>query len=443
MGSVWRAQHLDLDAPVAVKLLDPSIAMNAEGITRFHREAQAAAALRSPHVVQIFDRGLDEATHQPYIVMELMEGESLAARVARLGLLSPEQTARIVTHIARALSRAHDAGIVHRDLKPDNVFLVLNEDEEVAKVLDFGIAKSDRHRLDTDSHTRTGAVMGTPYYMSPEQISGSKGVDFRTDLWALGVIACECLTGRRPFDAETIGGLALKICAEAPPVPSRLGPVSPAFDAWFARATARDPTARFSSARDAADELRRACGVEGAVRPVGAEPIRTPGQVHTASMGGLARSSADAVTSGPTVAPFPVWALVGGLLSFGAVAAGAAWFFLGRSADVAPDAPSAATPQPTEAPSAAKLDAPEAATKTAAPDVLPTLTPPAAPPSATAAATPSATAAPDAGSSPGSARTARTGVIQKRPAASVTPSAKSTSGSRSPSTIGTAIDQRR
>jgi hypothetical protein len=445
MGSVWRAQHLDLDAPVAVKLLDPSIAMNAEGITRFHREAQAAAALRSPHVVQIFDRGLDEATHQPYIVMELMEGESLAARVARLGLLSPEQTARIVTHIARALSRAHDAGIVHRDLKPDNVFLVRNEEEEVAKVLDFGIAKSDRHRLDTDSHTRTGAVMGTPYYMSPEQISGSKGVDFRTDLWALGVIACECITGRRPFDAETIGGLALKICAEAPPVPSRLGPVSPEFDAWFARATARDPAARFSSAREAADELRRACSVEGAVRPVGAEATRAPGQVQTASTAGLARSSADAMTSGPTVAPFPVWALVGGLLSFAAVAAGAAWFFLGRSSDVAPDAPSAATPQPTEAPSAAKLDAPEAPTKTAAPDVAPAVTPTAAVPSpSSAVATPSATAAPGAGSSPASARTARTGVIQKRPAASVTtPTAKSSSGSRSPSAIGTAIDQRR
>jgi serine/threonine-protein kinase len=224
-----------------------------------------------------------------------------------------------------------------------------------------------------------------------------------------------------------------------------LGPVSPEFDAWFARATARDPAARFSSAREAADELRRACGVEGAVRPVGAETSRGTAQVQTASTAGLARSSADAVTSGPAVAPFPVWALVGGLLSFGVVAAGAAWFFLGRSAEVAPDAPSAANPQATGAPSAVKIDAPEAATKTAAPDVLPNVAPPVAAPSAsTLVATPSATAPPHAASSPGSARTPRAGVIQKRPAASATtPTAKSTSGSRSPSTIGTAIDQRR
>src|SRR6185503_11783841 len=143
--------------------------------------------------------------------------------------------------IARALSRAHEAGIVHRDLKPDNVFLVRNEDEEIAKVLDFGIAKSAANRLDKDAGTRTGAVMGTPYYMSPEQISGSKAVDSRADLWALGVIACECLTGRRPFEADSVGGLALKICTEPLPRPSALAPTPAGFDAWFERAASRDP----------------------------------------------------------------------------------------------------------------------------------------------------------------------------------------------------------
>jgi serine/threonine-protein kinase len=224
--------------------------------------------------------------------MELMEGESLAGRISRLGRLSPERTAVVVTHIARALARAHDAGIVHRDLKPDNVFLVRNDDEEIAKVLDFGIAKSETHKLAGNLGTRTGTVMGTPYYMSPEQISGSKSVDFRTDLFALGVIACECLTGRRPFEADSIGGLALKICAEPPPRPSALGPVPAGFDGWFERAVARDPSGRFGSAREMADALRRLCGVAAGTADAATENEPEPlAGVHTASTGPLARTA--------------------------------------------------------------------------------------------------------------------------------------------------------
>jgi serine/threonine-protein kinase len=292
MGSVWRAEHLGLNAPVAVKVLNPAIATTGEGLARFQREATAAAALRSPHVVQILDQGFDAATHQPFIVMELMEGESLAGRISRLGRLNPERTAVVVTHIARALARAHDAGIVHRDLKPDNVFLVRNDDEEIAKVLDFGIAKSETHKLAGNMGTRTGTVMGTPYYMSPEQISGSKSVDFRTDLFALGVIACECLTGRRPFEADSIGGLALKICAEPPPRPSALSPVPAGFDAWFERAVARDPAGRFGSAREMADALRRLCGVSAGTADAATEnEPEPPAGVHTASTGPLARTA--------------------------------------------------------------------------------------------------------------------------------------------------------
>jgi serine/threonine-protein kinase len=256
MGEVWRAEQLDLKAHVAVKILNPTLSINGESLQRFNREAQAAAALRSPHVVQILEHGFDSELGVAFIAMEMMEGESLAQRLRRVNRLSQAETARIISHVARALSRAHEAGIVHRDLKPDNVFLVANEDEEVAKVLDFGVAKAKNLSLDTA--TRTGAVMGTPYYMSPEQIAGEKSVDFRTDLWALGVIACECLTGRRPFDAESLGGLAIAICTKPTPQPSTLAPVPAAFDTWFERAVARDPEGRFQSARELAEALRRA-----------------------------------------------------------------------------------------------------------------------------------------------------------------------------------------
>jgi serine/threonine protein kinase len=262
MGAVWRAEHVELGTPAAVKLLDPTIAGSSEALVRFKREAQAAATLRSPHVVQILDYGVDGGT--PYIAMELLEGESLAARLRRVGRLSPAVTATILTHVARAVAKAHGMGIIHRDLKPDNVFLVPYEDGEMAKVLDFGIAK----RTATGAaslgapETRTGSLLGTPYYMSPEQASGRKEVDHRTDIWAMAVIAFECLTGRRPFDDETLGGLVLAICAEAPPVPSAVSQVPPGFDDWFSRGTAKEPGQRFQSAKELAAELGRVCGLE-------------------------------------------------------------------------------------------------------------------------------------------------------------------------------------
>lgn len=274
MGTVWRAQHLGLNAPIAVKLLDLADFHGSPGaLNRFHLEAHAAASIRSPHVVQIFDHGIDEATGAPFIAMELLEGESLAQRLSRAGRIAPAEVAHVFTHVARALSRAHEAQIVHRDLKPDNVFLVRNEDEEIAKVLDFGIAKAHAQDLNVDSATRTGAVMGTAHYMSPEQISGSKTVDFRTDIWALGVMACECLTGVRPFDAETIGGLALKICVGPIPNPSSFAAVPAGFDDWFARITQREPAQRFASAREAADALRSLCLADPRLQRASAPPF--------------------------------------------------------------------------------------------------------------------------------------------------------------------------
>ncbi len=257
MGVVWRADHLLLSSPVAIKLIHASSVGSEALRTRFLREAQSAAALRSPHVVQILDFGFHAET--PFIVMELMEGESLSARLQRLGRLTPEDTVRVLTHVARAVDKAHSAGIVHRDLKPDNVFLVHNADEQIAKVLDFGIAKVAVTDAAPGTETREGSVLGSPHYMSPEQARGRPDVDFRSDLWSLGVIAFECLTGRRPFDGETLGDLVMKICAEPLPIPSSFAPVPPGFDVWFAHALTRDPAGRFQSAGELADALRALC----------------------------------------------------------------------------------------------------------------------------------------------------------------------------------------
>ena len=255
MGSIWRAHHLVLAAPVAVKLIDREAIPDEETLGRFMREAQSAATLRSPHVVQILDYGVDDKL--PFIVMELLDGENLAQRLRRLKRLSAADTARIITHIGRAVARAHEAGIVHRDLKPENVFLIRNEDEEIAKVLDFGVAKVSVSEIGQEgSRTRTGSILGTPYYMSPEQAQGNKAVDSRSDLWSLGVIAFECLTGKRPFYSEGLGDLVLQICIRDIPVPSEVASVPIGFDAWFARACARDPELRFQTARELTDALR-------------------------------------------------------------------------------------------------------------------------------------------------------------------------------------------
>jgi serine/threonine protein kinase len=259
MGSIWRAHHLVLQAPVAVKLIDREAIPDEETLGRFMREAQSAATLRSPHVVQILDYGVDDKL--PFIVMELLDGENLAQRLRRVGRLGCAETARVVTHIGRAMARAHEANIVHRDLKPENVFLIRNEDEEIAKVLDFGVAKVSVGALgEQGSRTRTGSILGTPYYMSPEQAQGNKTVDHRSDLWSLGVIAFECLTGKRPFYSDGLGDLVLQICIRDIPVPSDSSSVPVGFDAWFARAVARDPEARFQSARELTDALREVLG---------------------------------------------------------------------------------------------------------------------------------------------------------------------------------------
>jgi eukaryotic-like serine/threonine-protein kinase len=269
MGSVWLAEHLSLASPVAVKLIATELAASEEGQQRFLHEAHAAALLRSPHVVQTLDYGVDAGT--PYIVMELLLGESLADRLARRGRLGATETELVLRHIGRAVAHAHELGIVHRDLKPANIFITRNEDEEIIKLFDFGIAKAmPTYGSDGGPPSSAGSFVGTPAYMSPEQLQRRGQRDLRVDIWAMGVVAYECLLGRPPFVGAGLGDLVLAICSEPLPVPSQHAAVPEGFDAWFARACARDPEERFASAREAAHELRRA--LEPALEASAAEP---------------------------------------------------------------------------------------------------------------------------------------------------------------------------
>lgn len=259
MGSVWHATHLGLDIPCAVKFIEGEISGKSEAHMRFEREAKAAAQLRSPHVVQILDHGVFDGT--PYIAMELLDGEDLGVRVGRMGRMAPNDVALILVQVCRALSKAHAAGIVHRDLKPDNIFLVRDDDREIAKVLDFGIAKAGGNTIE-GSATKTGSMLGTPYYMSPEQAQGTRDVDHRSDLWSLAVIAYQCITGHLPFESEALGDLLVKIIVSPIPVPSEVcRDLPPRFDAWWAKAASREPAGRFQTAREFAESLTLACGV--------------------------------------------------------------------------------------------------------------------------------------------------------------------------------------
>jgi serine/threonine protein kinase len=265
MGSVWEGIHGDLGTRVAVKFIDKAHATSEEIRQRFINEAKAAARLRSKHVVQVYDQGVT-ADGRPYIVMEFLHGEPLDARLDRLGKLSVADTATILLQVARALAKAHEIGIVHRDLKPENVFLVWDDEDhmDVAKVVDFGIAKfTDATSAPASGSTRTGAVLGTPHYMSPEQARGLRTVDSRTDVWSLGVIGYRCIVGELPFEGQAVGDLLVNICTADVPVASQIVPDLPAgFDEWVRKALAKEPDARFQSARGLADELARLAGLD-------------------------------------------------------------------------------------------------------------------------------------------------------------------------------------
>jgi eukaryotic-like serine/threonine-protein kinase len=258
MGAVWIADHLTLQTQVAVKFMSPHVAHTTRGQKRFGREAASIAKMKHPHVVQILDYGWTDQG-QPFIAMELLEGENLAQRIDRLGRLSLPETSVIISQTCKALTKAHSLGIIHRDIKPENIFLTEVDGELFVKVLDFGAARPTG--LDKKGITATGTRVGTARYMSPEQAAGARNLDLRTDLWSVAVAAYECLTGVPPFDGNTEAAVFVAVHQGVYERPSRMvRRMPPAVDEWFAKALSHDPEKRFATARELAEAYGAAIG---------------------------------------------------------------------------------------------------------------------------------------------------------------------------------------
>ena len=220
MGEVWRAEDTRLLRPVAIKILSERIANDPEWKARFLREARTIAQLNHPNIATIYS--IEQEADKLFIAMELVEGESLAAVLAR-GALEPLETVRIFRQVAEALAEAHDKGIVHRDIKPDNILL----GKRGVKVLDFGIAKQITATTDSPTLTQAGLIVGTPFYMSPEQALG-RPVDARSDLFSVGVVLYEAIAGKRPFEGESVTESMMNIIMQEPLDLISLAPKAPA-----------------------------------------------------------------------------------------------------------------------------------------------------------------------------------------------------------------------
>ncbi|HEY8077065.1 MAG TPA: serine/threonine-protein kinase, partial [Labilithrix sp.] len=274
MGKVWVAEHAGLKTEVVVKFMaPPTDADSADMAARFDREAAIASSVKSPHVVQMFDHGVTSDDLR-YIVMEKLEGHDLAEHLHQNGPMPLRDAAALVLQVAKALGRAHAQGVIHRDIKPENIFLCDQSDGELyVKVLDFGIAKSSQ--LVQSTSTVTGQVVGTPYYMSPEQIVGDHRLDSRTDVWSLGVVAFEALTGKRPFEGATVGAITLALHTTKPRMTAIKPDLPATLDDWFARVCSYNVEGRYDTAREAANALYEAIGE---ANPHGSAIMRPPMQ---------------------------------------------------------------------------------------------------------------------------------------------------------------------
>lgn len=269
MGAVYLAEHPGIGRRVAIKVLRAELDHDPQLLTRFLNEARAANAIRHPNIIEVLDSGTT-AKGTSYLVMELLEGESLSARIKRLSRLDERSAIEIAMQTAAGLGAAHAKGITHRDLKPDNLFVIPEEADaarERVKILDFGIAKL--HVPSGDSlKTRTGTLMGTPIYMSPEQCLGTKEVDHRSDVYSLGIILYEMLAGRPPFVSEGFGELlTMHLHDQPPPLRSFAPQVTTAIEQAVVRMLAKKPEDRFQSMADVRAALASASGLPHTVVP--------------------------------------------------------------------------------------------------------------------------------------------------------------------------------
>lgn len=414
MGAVYEGENIRIQRRVAIKVLHAAFADNAEVVMRFQREAQAAGRIGNDHILEVLDLGALSNGDQ-FMVMEFLDGEPLSQRIKARGGMSPQELAPLMRQALAGLAAAHDAGIIHRDLKPDNIFILKEKagHRDFVKIIDFGISKfqpiNNEMRM-----TQTGAVMGTPYYMSPEQAHGGSAVDARSDIYAMGVILYEALAGRVPFDAATFNQLLFKIVlADATPLRELVPGADPAFLTLVEKAMARDPASRFQNARDFAAALQNwehygtavsappppraslleIAGGTAVIPPQGATGFSTsqPGQGTPVAVPGVttsgnwAASQAGAPPARASRAPLyavmgvmTVVGLGGGMLAIHMLAGGHETASSAQSAVapvavasqparepvVAPAPPSA--PQPAEsAPAAASAEAPASKTTTA------------------------------------------------------------------------------
>src|SRR5262245_50369865 len=254
MGAVYEADGVRGEGKRAIKMLHPEFVKEEQILQRFFAEAQACRSLQHPNIAQVFDSATAE-DGTPYLVMELLSGIPLATYLDQGNPIPPPQAAPIIHGVLQALVMAHGQRIVHRDLKPDNLFLVRDPSGSyVVKVLDFGIAKVMDAAGGMGSKTRTGVLLGTPGYMSPEQIKNSKGVDPRSDLWSVAVILYEMLTAQQPFQAENEFVRLTAVLTEEPIPIERVQPQLTPWSPFFKRALSKDAAGRFQSA----DEMSRA-----------------------------------------------------------------------------------------------------------------------------------------------------------------------------------------
>jgi len=249
MGAVYEAEHVDIGNRVALKVMKPELADRPEAVARFRREAQIAGNLGHDNICGVLDMGTTPEG-APFLVMPLLKGRSLAQLLAEVGPLPEPRALDIAAQILAALSAAHAVGVVHRDLKPDNVFLTqVGERDDFVKVLDFGISKVLGAKREASALTQTGTLVGTPYYMAPEQARGAKDQDVRVDVYAVGVMLYEMLTGHLPFTGDEIGGVIIKIATEGFRRPRDLRPdLTSAVEAFVLRAMERDRDRRFADA---------------------------------------------------------------------------------------------------------------------------------------------------------------------------------------------------